>query len=119
MTKPILLKAGIIVVSIPALIGIVGGFLQLFDIVSTKATAWLMSCLIVSVTTTTTVIGIFSPIFSFYIFISVLKEKKESRLLKTIPAIIYFAVFGGLTAWMGYHSIIVLLDTFPFFINGY
>lgn len=106
------------IICTPAVIGILGSVLQVVDIVSVKATAWLISCLMVTMFALMVLFGAFTPIFTFWMFVSELKGKGYWKENYPIFFFLYFVLFGGGIGFLGYHSFFLLLDAFPRFIDG-
>ena len=92
--KTRLIQGLVAIIIAPAVVGILGGVLQLFEILSTKATSWLISCIMLTLFTTFLLIGIVAPIVFLVLFISQVRDKEDPNR-SPVFAFILFVVMGG------------------------
>jgi hypothetical protein len=103
---------------IPTIIALGGGILQGLEILddSSEMTGRLLTGLVVSFSFWGMSLGLVAPWVSLNMLLLAVKEKKGRSILGTS---LYFAIFGGGFAFLGYHSIFAFCDNLPIFLFGY
>ena len=121
MEKPkliIVLWVIIMTGGIPALIGILGCILQLFEILNTQATFWLMSCFMLSIFAGFFLIGIAAPIVFLVLFISQVRDKEDPNRIPVLSFFLLLFMGGGL-GYGAYHSFLHIPGMFSRFLEGF
>ena len=118
MEKPKLIHLLAAIIITPALIGILGSILQIFEILSTEANLWLISCFMLSIFAGFFLLGIAAPIVLLILFISQLRDKEDPNRL---PAFYFFllVLMGGGMGFGAYHSFLHLPEMFSRFLEGF
>jgi hypothetical protein len=118
MEKPKLILVFWAIIMTPALIGILGCILQLFEILNTQANLWLMSCFMLSIFAGFFLIGIAAPIVLLVLFISQLRDKEDPSRM---PAFAFFllVLMGGGMSFGAYHSFLHIPEMFSRFLEGF
>lgn len=116
--KTRLIQGLVAIIIAPAVVGILGGVLQLFEILSTKATSWLISCIMLSLFTTFLLIGIVAPIVFLVLFISQVRDKEDPNR-SPVFAFIYLVVMGGGLGFGAYHCFFQIPIMYSRFLDGF
>ena len=104
------------IVCTPAIVGIIASILQLIGVVSVKASSWIGTCFMLTVSTTMFLVGIFVPIMLFVLFIISIKSEPSLGPMFTFALLV---LMGGGLGFGAYHSFFFILEMFPKFIDGF